>query len=122
MDATTHVHDWQPIPGWYARYRCASCGVIGCKFGLVNPHMRHRGTGIEPYRCEARPGGEKCGEPAVHAWKGKHFKCAAHRYPGRAAQAREQLAAGQQAAKLPTRTTPEPARDGDRVEPPSSRT
>jgi hypothetical protein len=127
MDTTTHVHDWQPIPGWYARYRCASCGVIGCKFGLVNPHLRGRGTEIEPYKCQARPGGQKCDQPAVHAWRGKGFKCAAHRYPGRAARARQQLAAAKDAATQaattpPTRTARTPPTDADAVEPPSSRT
>jgi hypothetical protein len=28
-------HDWQPISGWYARYRCSHCAVVGCKFGVV---------------------------------------------------------------------------------------
>jgi hypothetical protein len=93
------AHDWQPIPGWYARYRCSICRVIGCKFGVVNAHMRGRGTEIQPYRCEARCGGERCSEPAVHGWHGKHFRCAAHRHPGHhTAQARRELAATQHAS------------------------
>jgi hypothetical protein len=27
-----HAHDWKPIPGWMARYRCA-CGVTGYRAG-----------------------------------------------------------------------------------------
>jgi hypothetical protein len=66
-------HDWQPIPGWYARYRCSICQVIGCKFGVVvGPYREHpRSVQIAPYRCESRCGGVKCNEPAVHASYGK---------------------------------------------------
>jgi hypothetical protein len=88
-------HDWQPIPGWYARYRCSICQVIGCKFGVVvGPYREHpRSVQIAPYRCESRCGGVKCNEPAVHASYGKKFRCAAHRHPGHATRARKELAA-----------------------------
>ena len=70
-EAAMCAHDWQPIPGWYARYRCS----------------------IVPYRCEARPGGERCAEPAVRATRGKRFRCAGHCACARTAEARKALAA-----------------------------
>jgi hypothetical protein len=28
--STNHCnHDWQPIPNWFARYRCSICRVVG---------------------------------------------------------------------------------------------
>lgn len=100
------AHDWQPISGWYARYRCSSCHVIGCKLGVVDPR-RGRGAEIEPYRCEVRRGGERCSEPAVYARRGKGFRCAAHRRPGPTARARSELAAAEGAGAIPAG---EPAR------------
>jgi len=85
------AHDWQPIAGWYARYRCSICQVIGCKFGIVVARYRQRSTAIQPYRCEARVAGHRCNEPAVHGWYGKKFRCAAHHHPGRATVARKKL-------------------------------
>jgi hypothetical protein len=115
MNAATTIcapdaHDWQPISGWYARYRCSICGVIGGKPGAIQP-QRGR-TAIEPYRCEAKRGGERCTEPAVHAWRGRNLRCAAHRHPGRTAGARKQIgAAGDSVSALPVpcpaSTTPE---------------
>jgi hypothetical protein len=96
------THDWQPIPGWYGRYRCTHCSVFGCKFGVVvAPHGGHRSNEIAPYRCEAQCAGAKCNEPAVHGERGKKFRCAAHQ-PGQAARARRELAA----AKAAQRTAP----------------
>ena len=97
MNAATTVcthdaHDWQPISGWYARYRCSICRVIGRKPGAIHP-QRGRSAAIEPYRCEAKSRGERCMEPAVHAWRGKNLRCAAHRHPGRTAGARKELCA-----------------------------
>lgn len=89
----TCTHDWQPIVGWYARYRCSVCGVIGYKPGAVHP-KHARSMAITPYRCEAKSGGKRCEGHAVHNWRGKNFRCAAHRYPGRTAEARKELAAG----------------------------
>jgi hypothetical protein len=82
------THDWQPIPNWYARYRCALCHVIGCKLGVVQAAHVRRTSEIVPYRCGARPGGVKCPEPAVHGSYGKNFRCAVHRHPARPACAR----------------------------------
>jgi hypothetical protein len=85
------VHDWQPIMGWYARYRCAICHVIGHKPGAVHP-QHARCTAITPYRCEVRCGGKRCAAPAVHSWRGKKLRCAAHVHSGRTAKARDRLA------------------------------
>jgi len=85
-------HDWQPIQGWYARYRCGQCRIIGYKPGAVRP-QNARCMEITPYRCEVRRDGQRCAEPAVHSWCGKKFRCAAHARPGRTAKARETLAA-----------------------------
>jgi hypothetical protein len=79
-------HDWRPIPGWTARYRCAVCRVLGCKFGIV------RGTGggaIEPYLCASRSGGAKCGAPAVTGDARALYRCARHPLP-RSARADEE--------------------------------
>lgn len=74
------AHDWQPIDGWYARYRCARCHVIGCKFGVVQAKHVTRSNEIQPYRCEVRRGGERCNAPAVSSSWGKKFRCAEHRH------------------------------------------
>jgi hypothetical protein len=92
-------HDWQPIDGWCARYRCAPCNVIGCKLGVVEP-WRRTGMAIEPYRCESPCGGEPCDQPAVHRSRSKGFRCEAHR-PGQAARARRELASAEKAASTP---------------------
>jgi hypothetical protein len=95
------AHDWQPIDGWYARYRCTVCHVLGCKFGVVvGPHGGHRSFEIKPYRCEAVRGGVKCNAPAVHGWRGKKFRCAEHRHGAHAARARRQDSVGS-AAEVP---------------------
>jgi len=97
-------HDWQPIPGWYARYRCSICQVIGCKFGVVvAPYRERRSNRIAPYRCEAKCGGVRCNEPAVHSWRGKAFRCAAHHHPGHATRARKEIAVTR-AAEAPAAT------------------
>jgi hypothetical protein len=96
METTTRpacAHDWQPIPNWYARYRCTICHVIGCKFGMVQARHITRSCEIQPYRCEARRGGERCGVPAVSSWYGKKFRCAEHGHGAHAARARRQAAA-----------------------------
>jgi hypothetical protein len=85
-------HDWEPIQGWYARYRCARCRVIGYKAGALRP-QNARCTGITTYRCEVRREGKRCAEPAVHCWRGKKLRCAAHVRPGKTEKARETLAA-----------------------------
>jgi hypothetical protein len=105
------THDWQPIPGWYARYRCTHCSVLGCKFGVVvAPHGGHRSNEIAPYRCQAQCCGAKCNEPAVHGEGGANkLRCAAHR-PGQAARARRELAAAKaaQATQATAATVVEP--------------
>jgi hypothetical protein len=116
MSTPICTHDWQPIPGWYARYRCSLCEVIGCKFGVVvAKYGAHRSVAIEPYRCQAQCGGARCNEPAVHGWAGKGLRCAAHR-PGQAARARRELAAVKKAAQAGaltvTETTAAPSIEG----------
>jgi len=91
------AHDWQPIPGWYARYRCTLCNVIGCKLGVVQPKEARSSVEIQPYRCASRCRGERCSEPAVHGWRGKAFRCEAHR-AGHGARARRELVAPAKAA------------------------
>jgi len=85
-------HDWQPIPNWYARYRCTLCNAVGAKFGVVQGKYCKRINEIQPYRCGARTGGVKCEKPAVHSVYGKKFRCAEHRHPVRAVHARKGLA------------------------------
>ncbi len=87
------VHDWQPIMGWYARYRCGRCRVIGYKPGAVHP-QHARCMAITAYRCEVRCGGKRCAEPAVHCWRGKKLRCAVHVHGGRTAKARTVLGGG----------------------------
>jgi hypothetical protein len=94
------THDWQPIPGWYARYRCSICHAVGAKFGVVQGKHCKRSMEIHPYRCGARCGGVKCERPAVHSVHGKKFRCAEHHRPVRAARARREL------APASTETTP----------------
>ena len=89
---STCAHDWQPIVGWYARYRCAVCRVIGYKPGAVHPRQS-RSTAVVPYRCGAMCGRQACGQSALHAGSGKKFRCAVHARGGRAPKARETLAA-----------------------------
>ena len=93
-------HDWQPIQGWYARYRCGKCRIIGYKPAAVRP-QNARSTTITPYQCEVRRDGQRCVEPAVHSWYGKKFRCAAHVRPGKTAKARETLAAEVSTASHP---------------------
>lgn len=58
-----HEHDWLPIPGWYARYRCAECKALGYKSNVTadskyNPWVQAR---VLPYHCSVRG----CKNPAV---------------------------------------------------------
>lgn len=85
-------HDWQPIPNWFARYRCMRCNAVGAKFGVVQGKHCKRSNEVQPYRCGARTGGVKCEQPAVHSVYGKKFRCAEHRHAARAARARKGLA------------------------------
>ena len=91
-------HDWQPIPNWYARYRCTLCDAVGAKFGVVQGKHCQRSNEIQPYRCGARNGGSKCERPAVHGVYGKKFRCAEHRHPARAARARKAITHGNKEA------------------------
>jgi hypothetical protein len=104
---TACAHDWQPIEGWYARYRCARCRVIGYKPGAVHPG-NPRGMAIVPYRCESKCHGARCSEPAVHNWKGAKFRCAAHGGPAHTGPARKALD-GEQPSTLGALTRPDAA-------------
>jgi hypothetical protein len=97
MSTTTCNHDWQPIPNWYARYRCSICRVIGGKFGVICARYGVRGGEIRPYRCCARPRGAQCPNPAVHNDHGTNFRCTEHVRREHAASARKQIAAAKPA-------------------------
>jgi hypothetical protein len=98
-------HDWQPIPNWYARYRCSICHVIGGKFGVICAKYGVRSMEIRPYRCVARISGVKCGNPAVHSGRGKSFRCAQHGHRSRGARARQELAEAKRAEEAATEET-----------------
>ena len=106
-------HEWQPIPNWFARYRCSICRVVGGKFGVICAHYGVRNTEIQPYRCCAKVRGVKCANPAVYSDRGKNFRCAEHVRRERTPAARQQLASAKAAeptkAEAPEWTHP----DGD---------
>jgi hypothetical protein len=115
-------HDWQPIPNWYARYRCSICHVIGGKFGVICAKYGLRSMEIRPYRCGARTRGVRCENPAVHSFYGKSFRCAEHRRRARSTRARQELAEAkhpdetaseetQKSAAPDSRSAPVPERD-----------
>lgn len=62
--ATDHVHEWEPIPGWYARYRCIGCLALGYKQKTVTSFGS---TEIVPYLCQAQADKLPCGQPVVYA-------------------------------------------------------
>jgi hypothetical protein len=96
-------HDWQPIPGWRARYRCSKCNVIGAKFGIV-PGSRSHSLAIEPYRCGERCDGGRCSELAVEKVWGEKLRCAAHvPHASPTARARKELAPVRAAEAVPVR-------------------
>jgi hypothetical protein len=94
-DVTTeperHVHDWKPAPGWYARYRCATCGCFGYKGRMITTdegtwsadgaHMdTYGGETVRPYLCSAREDGKPCGRPGVmKPTKRGPWRCTQHR-------------------------------------------
>jgi hypothetical protein len=95
---TACAHDWQPIPNWYARYRCSTCHVIGVKLMAVAPREAGvRRTEIQPYRCGATCRGERCSAPAVHSGYGKKFRCAEHGCGAPAGRARRAMPAAKPA-------------------------
>ena len=81
-------HDWQPISGWYARYRCSHCSVVGCKFGVVTGYGSMT---VEPYRCATRRGGVRCTELAVMR-RNHEMRCKEHGAGRRATSARQKAA------------------------------
>src|ERR1700730_16254840 len=56
----SHQHDWPPIDGWCARYRCKGCRIVGYRPRVVTlgvdggPYGR---TAITPYVCASTRGG-----------------------------------------------------------------
>lgn len=45
-------HDWQPIQGWYARYRCDKCRVVAYKKLVTrSTRNRHKNVLMHPYKC-----------------------------------------------------------------------
>jgi hypothetical protein len=81
------THDWKPVAGWYARYRCAICGGFGYKqrfirtdeLGPGGPPKTMGSDRIKPYLCAHKPGGASCGGFAVKKENGR-WKCAEHRH------------------------------------------
>ncbi len=51
-------HDWQPISGWSARYRCSKCKAIGHKENVTvrydGTKKPKRGLGVVEYRCQKK--------------------------------------------------------------------
>jgi hypothetical protein len=77
---STHLHSWQPIDGWCARYRCIECGAVGYKPRLVTIDVEGGPYGtmkITPYLCAVKRAGLRCGCPALKKARGA-WKCRAH--------------------------------------------
>jgi hypothetical protein len=75
-----HRHNWQPIGGWRARYRCRECGAVGYKPRLVTMDVEggpYGSTRITPCVCAVTRAGLRCGCPAVSKTRGA-WKCRAH--------------------------------------------
>jgi hypothetical protein len=75
-----HVHDWTPIDGWTARYRCTVCFVVGYKPRVVTVGVEGGPYGsmqITPYLCGAKRGADRCGCPA-QSKRGGTWKCRSH--------------------------------------------
>lgn len=74
MDTRFCEHDWQPVPGWGARYRCTKCQAYGHKANITNQIVKIPMIGIVPYVCQV-PG---CNQMAqVSSSKGKR-RCFKH--------------------------------------------
>ena len=68
-----HEHQWTPIDGWYARYRCSECYVIGYRGVLVNDVATSKKiSAIIPYKCK------KCDKLAVGKGKRDPY-CSDHK-------------------------------------------
>jgi hypothetical protein len=81
-------HDWHPVSGWCARYRCSQCRALGFKFRVV---MGYGDPVIEPYHCQARPAGGRCNNLAVTRRK-REMRCLEHGSSHRTLVARKQPA------------------------------
>ncbi len=81
MSDAAHIHTWEPIVGWYARYRCMTCWMIGYKPKLVTIQSADiPGMGsveIKPYHCGVRVDGRYCGKGAIKRARGKYL-CREH--------------------------------------------
>jgi hypothetical protein len=97
----SHQHDWQPINGWTARYRCKGCRVVGYRPRIVTLHVAggpYGSTAVTPYICSAQQGGQRCGCPAEwkqkRAWRCReHLLNSSHTATARAALVRNESAA-----------------------------
>lgn len=69
-------HDWRPIEGYYARYRCTLCGSIGLKERLVTGH---RSETIRPYVCHYCGGWAVAKEPTKPGQRTAQWRCHLHR-------------------------------------------
>jgi len=66
-------YEWEPIPGWVGRYRCAKTQALGYR-GIVNQYAGTEGRrpgDIYPYKCKT------CGCPASRKQK-SNFYCTDH--------------------------------------------
>lgn len=78
-------HDWKPVEGWFARYRCARCKAYGAKLAVLSPGDG-KPAGITPLRCrheddEERGPGQaprRCDGLAVARVRGEGLRCAQH--------------------------------------------
>lgn len=69
-------HEWKPIKGWSARYRCKFCKAIGYKARAATDNIVGNPGQIVTYICH------KCRGPATLKKPGKNgicFDCMAHK-------------------------------------------
>lgn len=70
-------YEWEQIPTWTARYKCAKTGVLGYRGILLALHRKEIDPGeIYPYTCKT------CKQPATHHRKNT-FYCDNHGKPNR---------------------------------------
>jgi hypothetical protein len=74
-----HVHDWRPLCGWSARYRCAECFAIGYKKRAV---MGFGANVILPYTCSKCDGwavARDYNRPPTARSNSRQWRCRLHR-------------------------------------------
>ena len=79
----SHEHDWHPVFGWSARYRCEDCKAFGYRRLVQKIYRddRTKNAEIVPYKCHKK----KCkGWAVAHdvvdpLWGKKKWCCKDHR-------------------------------------------